>query len=69
MYLGHDVIKTLHVHLCPVIEFVFGFTQSEVTVQETDGTVELTVGVVAGRGTEIPFNVNYFTTDGSAEGT
>ena len=59
----------MHARFCHTIEFVFGFTQSEVTVQETDGTVELTIGIMAGRGTEITFNVDYSTTDGTAEGT
>ena len=47
---------------------MLGFTQEQVTVQEGEGTLELTIAVLAGQGTEVPFAVEYFTIDGSAEG-
>ena len=52
----------------PRVDFALGFTQEEVTLQEEDGKAELTIAIVTGQGTEVPFIVEYFTTDGSAQG-
>lgn len=48
-------------------DFSFGFVQNDVKVQENE-ILELSIGVLVGSGTEIPFDIKYFTTDGNALG-
>ena len=47
---------------------MLGFARDQRRVQEQGGMVELTIAIQSGRGTEIPFDIEYFTTDGSAKG-
>lgn len=54
-------------YIIMLTDFLLGFEVSEVMLYENE-TLELGIAVLAGAGTEIPFNISYSTASGTAQG-